>query len=344
MASEKITSADVARLAGVSQSAVSRVFTPGRSASQKTAARVRQAAEQLGYRPNALARYMATGRTRMIGLIVAHIDNQFYPVAFEALSRGLQAQGYHVLMFLADGGEQGDVGDVGEVVQELLDYQVEGIIMASVAMSDDLTARCIGAGIPVVLFNRGQQDPRISQVTSDNYQGALAATEALIAADHTRIAHIAGWQGASTGRDRARGFRDAMDRAGMTPVGLVDARFDRDLAQDAARDLMAAPTPPDAIFVGGDLMAFGVLDCLRAELGISVPDQVSVVGFDDVPLAGWPVYDLTTVRQPIDEMVTATIETLMAQLAQPDVAPDKRVLPAGIVWRGTVRKAGTPAG
>ncbi len=173
---EKVTAQDVARLAGVSQSAVSRVFTPGASASNATAAKVRAAAEQLGYRPNILARSLITGRTRMIGLVVAYLDNQFYPVALELLSRALQARGYHILVFMAEN----ETKRVAEVMEELLDYQVDGIVTASVAMTNDLTARCDAAGIPVVMFNRSQDDPRLSAVTSDNIAGGRRATEYLI--------------------------------------------------------------------------------------------------------------------------------------------------------------------
>eukprot|EP01036_Dinobryon_divergens_P000291 gene291-346_t len=146
---EKVTSAEVARLAGVSQSAVSRVFTPGASVSAKTMEKVRAAAEELGYRPNVLARSLITGRTRIIGLVVAYLENQFYPMALELLSRALQARGYHILVFMAENSTE----RVAQVMSELLDYQVDGIITASVAMSNDLTTRCDGAGIPVVMFN-----------------------------------------------------------------------------------------------------------------------------------------------------------------------------------------------
>ena len=137
---EKVTSAEVARLAGVSQSAVSRVFTPGASVSAKTMEKVRAAAEELGYRPNVLARSLITGRTRIIGLVVAYLENQFYPMALELLSRALQARGYHILVFMAENSTE----RVAQVMSELLDYQVDGIITASVAMSNDLTTRCDG--------------------------------------------------------------------------------------------------------------------------------------------------------------------------------------------------------
>lgn len=338
---ERVTSADVARLAGVSQSAVSRVFTPGASVSPRTAAKVRAAAERLGYRPNVLARSLITGRTRIIGLVVAYLDNQFYPVALELLSRALQARGYHILVFMA--GDAGDSGEaVAEVVRELLDYQVEGLVTASVAMTDELTARCSAAGIPVVLFNRGQDDPRLSEVTSDNVAGARRATEFLIAGGHRRIAHVMGWQGSSTGRDRARGFRAAMAAAGLAPHGLIDGMYRRETAAAATRELFEATVPPDAVFVGNDHMAFAVMDTIRHELGLRIPEDVSVVGYDDVPMAAWPAYDLTTVRQPVHRMVEATVEALLGQI-EGDPTPRRIRIDGPLVVRRSARRPGAPA-
>lgn len=329
---DKITSAQVAALAGVSQSAVSRVFTPGASVSKKTADKVRAAAEQLGYRPNVLARAMITGRSRIIGLVVAYLENQFYPVAIEHLSRSLQARGYHLLIFMADN----DTAKTRQVVQELMDYQVDGIVTASVAMANDLTARCDAAGIPVVAFNRGQDDPRLSEVTSDNRAGGRAVAEFLLAGGHRRIAHVAGWQGSSTGRDRALGFREGLAAAGQQPVAEIDGLYRRDAAAQAARDLMRGTTPPDAIFVGNDHMAFAVLDVLRSEHRVRVPEDVSVVGYDDVPMASWAAYDLTTIRQPVEEMVEAAVQTLLRRI-EGDRAPQKIRLRCPLVVRGSAR-------
>ena len=331
--SAKVTSIDVARRAGVSQSAVSRVFTPGASASKATVAKVRKAAEELGYRPNPLARAMITGKSRIIGLVVAYLDNQFYPLALERLSNALQAHGYHVLVFMASNRDE----ELDGIIQDLLDYHVDGIITASVAMSNAITERCSAAGIPVVMFNRGQDGPGLSSVTSANVAGGAQVAEFLLAGGHTRIAHIAGWQGSSTGRDRRQGFVTRLAEAGVTLSAEIDGMYDRDTAATAARTLIDSATPPDAIFVGNDHMAFAVLDVLRHERGLSVPGDISVVGYDDVPLAAWPAYDLTTVRQPVNRMVEATVETLLAKIADPDRPPQKIEIAAPLIVRGSAR-------
>lgn len=332
MAERKVTSLDVAALAGVSQSAVSRVFTPGASVSRKMEEKVRKAADELGYRPNVLARSLITGRSRIIGLVVAHLDNQFYPDALERLSNALQAQGYHILIFMAEG--QGNEADA--VIQDLLDYQVDGIVTASVGMSDVLAERCEAAGIPVVLFNRGQDDPRLSQVTSANRAGAARIAEFLVAGGHTRIAHIAGWQGSSTGRDRAESFAETLTGLGRPPVAVLPGDYRRETAAEATRRLVAEARP-DAIFAGNDHMAFAVMDVLRHELGLDVPGEVSVVGYDDVPLAAWPAYDLTTLRQSSGRMVEETVAILMDRVEIREAPPRKVELDGPLIVRSSAR-------
>jgi DNA-binding LacI/PurR family transcriptional regulator len=329
----KVTAMDVARLAGVSQSAVSRVFTHGASASKATVEKVRAAALQLGYRPDPLARAMITGRTRIIGLVVAYLENQFYPVALELLSQALQARGYHILVFMAENSTE----RVPEVMQELLDYQVDGIITASVAMTNDLTTRCSAAGIPVVMFNRGQDDDRLSEVTSDNIAGGRRAARHLIETGHRRIAHVMGWQGSSTGRDRAEGFSQALRDAGLEPFAMIDGMYSRDVASQVVRNMFAGPEKPDGIFVSNDHMAFAVMDTLRFELGLSVPGDVSVVGYDDVPMAAWASYNLTTIRQPVRRMVEATVDILLNQI-EGDSAPNRIRIDGPLVKRGSVKE------
>jgi DNA-binding LacI/PurR family transcriptional regulator len=334
MQAEKVTSLQVAERAGVSQSAVSRVFTPGASASSKTAEKVRKAAAELGYRPNMMARAMITGKSRIIGLVVAYLDNQFYPLALERLSNALQAKGYHILVFTANNARDHIEG----VIADLLDYQVDGIITASVGMTNDLTARCEAAGIPVVMFNRSQDGASIGSVTSANIAGGRKVAEFLLSCGHQNIAHISGWEGSSTGRDRQKGFVDGLADAGKKPCSVIDGMYDRGTAAQATRDMMAANEKPDAIFVGNDHMAFAVVDTLRHELGLRVPEDVAVVGYDDVPLAAWPAYQLTTVRQPLNRMVDASIDMLLAQITQGEIAPSRIEFDGPLITRGTTRE------
>jgi len=200
------------------------------------------------------------------------------------------------------------------VVNDLLAHQVDGIILASVAMSSALTDRLRDEGVPMVLFNRGSGDQSLSSVTSANHHGGREVATFLLAGGHRRIAHISGWQGASTGQDRAAGFAAALDEAGHTPFDIIDGMFNRDAAAQAARDLFAGGAKPDAIFVGNDHMAFAVAEVLQGELALSIPGDVSLVGYDDVAMAAWPSFSLTTLRQPANRMVDAVIDALMDQI------------------------------
>ena len=333
MANEKVTSNDVARVAGVSQSAVSRVFTPGASASKATVEKVRRAAAELGYRPNVLARSLITGKSRIIGLVVAYLENYFYPEAVERLSVALQERGYHVLIFMA----APTVGDVDRVMQEILDYQVDGLVLASVSLSSVLADQCQALGIPVVLFNRDQDDPRLSSVTTDNRTGGRTLAEHLVGCGRSRIAYIAGFEGASTQRDRERGFREGLEAAGISLYARGIGNFDYAQAQEATRRMFDRPNPPDAVFVCNDHMAFSVMDVLRFELGLTVPDDVAVTGFDDVPPAAWPAYDLTTFRQRINRMVAETVATLMSHIDAKTADPRRVQLDGLLVVRGSTR-------
>lgn len=337
---DKVTSLQVAQRAGVSQSAVSRVFTPGASVSKKTAQKVRDAAAELGYRPNVLARAMVKGKSRIIGLVVAYLENFFYPETLEKLSNALQEQGYHVLVFMTKQTAQ----NIDDVMEEILDYQVDGIVMASVAMSSDIATRCEQAGVPIVLFNRSQDIDGITSVTSDNYSGGRKMANFLIEGGHERIGYIAGWEGASTQRDREAGFRAALQDAGREVFARTVGDFDGDRAREAARQMFDVDESarPDAVFVANDHMAFAVMDVLRHELKLRVPEDVSVVGYDDVPPAAWLGYDLTTMRQRANSMVEETVDVLMEQIQSPETACPRRIaIDSPLVVRSSAR---IPAG
>jgi len=330
---DRVTSLQVAERAGVSQSAVSRVFTPGASVSSKTALKVRQAAMELGYRPNVLARSLITGKSRIIGLIVAYLDNYFYPLALEKLSNSLQAQGYHVLVFMASNDSQ----STDQVIDELLDYQVDGIITASVGMSSDLTARCAAAGVPVVLFNRSQESTDHSAVTSNNFAGGKSVAAFFVAAGHRRIAYIGGWEGASTQREREAGFRDGLAAAGMVLAARALGEFRVELAKEVAREMFSASDHPDAVFIATDHMAFAVMDVLRSELGLRIPQDVSVIGYDDVPPAAWAAYDLTTVRQRANIMVQETVALMIDKIGNPASAPRHIKIDSPLIIRSSAK-------
>ena len=310
MTTEKVTSLDVAKKIGVSQSAVSRVFTPGASVSNAMQDKVLKAANELGYRPNMLARSLNTGKSRIIGLVVSYLDNQFYPNVLESLSSKLQESGYHILIFIASNITK----NLDQVLTEILDYQVDGIIMASVELSSVISKKIDATGIPVILLNRSLDNKRFSSVTSNNYLGGKKIANFLIKGGHRKISHIAGNEKASTQRDRETGFIDGLKENGVDLFSREIGNFVLEEASSATRKMFSSIDFPDAVFVANDHMAFAVMDVLRMELGLKIPEDVSVIGYDDVKISSWPSYDLTTVRQPINNMVDRTISLLVSQL------------------------------
>jgi len=332
----RFTAYDVAKLANVSQSAVSRAFTKGASVAPSTRARILAAAEQLGYHPNAMARSLTTSRSRIIGLVMSYLDNQFYPLVIERLSQALQRDGYHLLLFISE------TGDADVFLPDILQYQVEGIVLASTALSSSLAQNCSEAGVPVVLFNRVAKDEyegrfAPSSVTSDNFGGAKRIGELLVQSGHKKISYLAGFENSSTSQLRESGLLEALVEAGMKLHSRAVGGYDFAGAQAAVRSLFQSGSErPDALFVANDHMAMAALETLRSELKLKVPGDVSLVGFDDVPQATWPSFALTTVRQDVDAMVSATKKLLFDQL-KGEVRPLHVHVPCTVVERETAR-------
>lgn len=338
--SRHITSKDVAALAGVSQSAVSRCFTQGASIATETRERVMRAAAELGYRPNVHARNLITGKSRIIGVVLAHLDNLFYPRFLQLLTERLQSIDMQVLLFVADGNHQ------AELMEQLLHYRVDGIVLAATTLQAELGQACIQSGIPVVLFNRvpsGELDRAFHSVQTDQERGMLELTDLLIQSGYSRIAYLAGSLETSTNRLRERGCRRALTKAGMDLFAYGVGDYSEATAIEVVRTWFTrlgkrrkADQCPDAIVAADDRMALAVMDALRFELQISVPEQVAVVGFDDVPQSAWPAYSLTTYAQPLEPMIDATVQLLRRQLFD-DLDPH-RANGESIVLRGELKR------
>ncbi len=338
IAKTNITSFDVARLAEVSQSAVSRSFTPGASVSDITRSKVLDAARKLGYRPNAHARSLITKRSRIIGLVLSYMENLFYPVALDHLAKRLQRDGYHVLLFV------NDTPNSDELVNQILQYHVDGIVLAATTLSSGLAQRCADAAIPVVLFNRVMATGSagaVSSVRSDNVAGGRAVARHLAQTGHQRIAFIAGNEESSTNLERERGFREGLAERGLRIWARSVGNYDFEQARNAARELFRPGSEhPDAVFVASDHMAFAVMDTLRFELALRVPQDVSVVGFDNVPQAEWGSYRLTTVEQQVEPMIEATVGLLQRYLRDERSSQSENVIvPVQLVIRESVRSA-----
>ena len=327
-----VTSSQVARRAGVSQSAVSRTFTPGASISPKTRAKVMVAAKELGYRPNAIARSLITNRSRIIAVVMAYLENLFYPDVLEELGRLLVKENYRLLLFTGFMDRDSD-----PVFDQLMQYRVDGIILASTSLSSDLSEECAAAGIPVVLFNRTTERDAVSSVTTRTREGGRRVAEFLVAGGHKKFGYISGLESSSTNRDRFAGYREGLAEAGHTEIMVEVANYDRAEAEAAARKMLSRPDRPDALFVANDHMAVAVMDVARHELGLSIPEDLSIVGYDDVGPARWTSYGITSMSQPLKRMVEATVSILMEQISSGEIEAEHRILNGELVVRTSAR-------
>lgn len=331
---KRASSTDVARLAGVSQSAVSRAFSPGAVVSALTREKVRAAAAELGYRPNALARSLITRRSNMVALMTGDIGNPQYARTIDSFSRTLQRHGLHALLFsLTD-----DI-DVAAAVEEVLQYRVDGVILISAALSAQVAEACARVGVPVVLFNRYSRMPNASSVRIENMDGGCAIANLLLDDGHRRLGFIAGTSVDDTSGDREMGFTRRVGEHSDGAVTRADGHFTFDGGRAAFTELWRRPTRPTAIFAASDLMALGAMDAARHDHGLRVPHDVAIAGFDDLPAAAWPSYDLTTIRQPVETMATAAVELLLRRVADAGARPQTRLIPGELVIRGSTGPA-----
>lgn len=324
----RLTSADVARLAGVSQATVSRVLNGSASVSPQRRAQVLRALEQSGYRRDALAAAMKTGRTGTIAVVVSDIRNPFYPELLAPLGARFAAADHRMILWETDAaGEELALSAIREGL-------VDALVIATAMPGSASLHEAIQRRFPVVLVNRTIAGAGCDQVSSDNVAGAMEAARHLLQADRTNIAMIGGPSGASTAHEREEGLRSVVDATPGARCEVLRGDFSHATAHRIARDLLTRAEPPLAIFCVNDLTAFGVLDAARS-LGVQVPDDLWVIGFDDIPMAAWESFDLTSIRQPIGEMAAEAVSMLLGRLGGESHPFVHRRFPCELVVRGT---------
>jgi DNA-binding LacI/PurR family transcriptional regulator len=331
---QRATIKEVAKLAGVSTSAVSRSFTPGASVSAETRHKVLAATRVLGYRPNALARSLMTKRTELIGLVANNFDNPVFMEIFDLFTRRLQLRGRRPLLAnLSEGGA------TEAALEMLLQYSVDGVIVASSTLPQQFVIACAEAHLPVVhVFGRssGSKLP-IHVVAPDNVQGGSLAGDTLLERGYRRIAFLGGPQTATSTEDRLRGLNESLIRGGMKPSVVVFAHaYTHDAGVLTMRQLLREGGI-DAVFCGDDNLAMGAIDACR-EAGLDVPRDIGVIGFNDMTIAAWPAYNLTTIRQPTAEIITAAVELVLAIVERPVRRPILRLFDCRAVIRGSLRE------
>jgi DNA-binding LacI/PurR family transcriptional regulator len=328
---KRVTSHEVAQQAGVSQSTVSRVFSRDTRLSDVTCERVLQVASDLGYKPNAIARSLSTQRTQIIGVVASYMTNPFFPVVLEAFTQRLHELGWRVLLFTA-----GTSTDVDVLLPEVLAYQVDGLIIVTATLSSQMTREVLQRGIPVVLFNRYAPGSGASAVSCANYEGGRLVADELFKAGHKRLAYIAGRPDTSTNLDRQKGFLERLSELKVSDCRVESGDFTYEAGFAAAQRLLRSSHPPDAIFCANDITALGALDAAR-KLKVNIPDELSVIGFDDIPMGQWAAYDLTTVRQPVEDMIEASIALLLERVENMHLGSVLQFLPGTLVRRGSAR-------
>ena len=327
------TSYMVAKEAGVSQSAVSRAYKAGGSVSKVTREKIYAAGKKLGYRPNAIARSLISKQSNMIGIVMADITNPFYASVLEVFLQNLQEVGQRALVLVASRDQ-----DVDDLLPQLLEYQVDGLVVTSATLSSAMGRTLSDMGVPVVMFNRSVPNSHSTSICCDNESAGRQAAQLFYDRGLRHLAYIAGIENTSTNQSRKVGFLARAGELGMTVMNQVLGHYSYDGGYQAALELFSSQRP-DAIFCANDIMAMGAMDALRYELKLSIPEDVSVVGFDDISNAHWPVYDLTTFRMPTDRMVTRTIDSLLANKERDEMVLATEILAVELVHRGSVRPA-----
>lgn len=313
------TSYDVARLARVSQSAVSRCFNPGSSISEKTRAKILKAADAVGYRPNAIARGLITRRSNMVAVIITNLTNMVYPDVLFHLNQRLVERHIHLLLFTLSSER-----NVAEVLEDVWKYRVDGVVAAATLTPEQIEA-CRVRNLPIVLYNRSSDNPHVATVCCDHERGERELVDRLARAGHRHFALVSGPGESEVSRLRTRGAINAIERIPALTYQLIEGDYTYKGGQTAADRIAAMRQRPDAVICANDTLAIGCMDRLRHAHGLRIPENISVAGFDGVSSAEWSSYDLTTVLQPAERMVEAAVDMLLERIENPSLPAEARL-------------------
>lgn len=330
----RVTVKDLARDLGMSVSTVSRAFYPDAVIAPETRKTVLEHAARIGYRPNPFAQSLITKKTQIAGMVVSDLTNPFYPEVMTRLTSLLQQAGINLMLAAAEQPEK-----IDEAVELLLTYQPDLMIVLATNLDSHAREKCEAAGAPVIFFNRLSADGLGFGVSCDNVEGGRRAAAHLIDLGHRELAYVSAFPGASTNVERQRGFCEGAVARGLAPPQVIEAgMFSYEAGYTAGLGLNALPRRPDGVLCANDIVAIGFIEALQEGLGISVPGDVSVIGYDNIAMAGWPSHRLTTVAQPLEEMMAATV-ILARELAAERQIPQRiqRIAPGPLVERSTVR-------
>lgn len=327
-----VTLKDVAQRAGVSRSAVSRAYTGGASVAKLTRRKIEKAAKELGYSPNVLASSLTTGRTKLIGLVSDNFHNPVFLRVFDLFTKGLQERGLRPLLVNLT-----DEIDPENSVRMLRAYSVDAVIVASSTLPESFAQGFRDAGVSVVhSFGRQVAEPKVSVLGIDNIAAGRLAAQTLAARGYTRIGFMGGPEAATSTQDRYQGF---MEEAQRHPHIETTASFARAYAFDAGRlemQRLLAQTPAEAYFCGDDVLSIGALSAIQSA-NLQVPDDVGLLGLNDMEMSGWENINLTTIHNPFEEIVASSVALVDAMLKDDQRQPEAQLFACHVIERGTLR-------
>lgn len=323
----RVTAWDVARAAGVNQSVVSRAFNAGSRVAPETRERLLAIAKELGYAPNALARGLLTGRTRLIGITTVQINSEISSRLLQNLGLGLLSVDLHPLLLPLS-----PQGVLADEIHRLFTFDVDALVLVSAAISPALVEACTAWGRPVILLNRVAPGHRLHSIRTDDYGGGRLAAQHLLERGAQSLAFVSGPANATNVQARRDGFFAAAEAAGQPPPRIVAGDFAYPSGVVAGRTLLGGPGRPDAVFCANDVMALGLMDVAR-ELGIRIPGDLQVVGFDDITAASFAGYSLTTLRHDLDIVAAETVALLADLQRDGEASLVDRVVSARLIDR-----------
>ncbi|SKA34448.1 LacI family DNA-binding transcriptional regulator [Consotaella salsifontis] len=327
-----VSSQEVARLAGVSRSAVSRTFTPGASVSPETRERVMKAAKTLGYHVNHLARGLISQTTGIVCLVVSDIATPYLSSMVDALTRRLQEAGKVAMVINATG----KLEKIEDAIRQTLHYRADATVVLSGSPDRAIIQTCLDSGQRMILLNRDEMLPGIRNVSLDHAAAAREALDAFLAAGCRRLAVVTSAARTPSLVGRETGFVDAARAVGLEVATWSEGPTAHASGAAGARRLLGRTDRPDAVFCVTDLLACGFMDVARHEFGLRIPKDVSVIGFDDIEQAAWPSYNLTTFAQPVAEIADYVVTCVAAdEVAE---AVPRRLFAAPMIRRSTVRR------
>jgi DNA-binding LacI/PurR family transcriptional regulator len=323
---------EVAARAGVSRSAVSRTFTEGASVSDKTRKKVEKAAGELGYQPSLIARSLATNRTKLIGLVANNFQNPVFLDVFDLYTKALQERGFRPLIV-----NLSTETDPLKSLHMLRQYRVDGVIVATSTLPPSFPSAFRKASVPVIhAFGKFDTLSDTHVVGIDNQSCGEMAAQTLLDRGYRSIALLGGPQSATSTQDRLEGFIRRLKQQGVEPA---DISFANDYSYSAGHEAMTAlldRASVEAVFCGDDLICMGAMDAARAA-GHEIPKDIGFLGFNDMSMAGWAAYDLTTIHQPIRDIILSSVELVIAMVDDPQRSAETRLFPCSIVERSTLR-------